>query len=237
MQYSKNIAIFEMSSNFRLYRGNVFQSNTPMLLIIYPCSTGGSIHKIDRRIRSPFFHRRFVSMMPTPVLFTVFSFLLRVVDGTGTAMFMAVSYTLLTQSYPEKKGTIVVSDLPWDPTIGGHHWESTVCFLKLLSTMWSCCQSYPCCALCMSNSGNLMIWEKMGKACSSMQFINSCMFLQFTKKFISIVMWGSISGTTRYWMCNEIEGSYNKTIVATYTRRDIYHWFVAIANVTRAAHS
>ena len=112
MQYSKNIAIFKMSSNFRLYRGNVFQLNTPMLLIIYPCSTGGSIHKIDRRIRSRFVHCRFVSMMPTPVLFTVFSFLLRVVDGTGTAMFMAVSYTLLTQSYPEKKGTIVVSDLP-----------------------------------------------------------------------------------------------------------------------------
>ena len=65
-----------------------------------------------------FFHHRFVSMMPTPVSFTVFSFLLRVVDGTGTAMFMTVSYTLLTQSYPEKKGTIVVSDLQWNPTTG-----------------------------------------------------------------------------------------------------------------------
>lgn len=68
--------------------------------------------KIDTRIRSLFFYHRFVSIMPTPVLFTVFSFLLRIVDGTGTAMFMTVSYTLLTQSYPEKKGTIVVSDLP-----------------------------------------------------------------------------------------------------------------------------
>ena len=32
--------------------------------------------------------------MPTPVLFTVFSFLLRVMEGTGTAMFTTVSYTL-----------------------------------------------------------------------------------------------------------------------------------------------
>ena len=48
--------------------------------------------------------------MPTPVLFTVFSFLLRVVEGTGTAMYTTVSYTLLTQFYPEKKGTVVVSD-------------------------------------------------------------------------------------------------------------------------------
>ena len=40
----------------------------------------------------------------------------------------------------------------------------------------------------VSNSGNLMIWEKMGKACSSMQFINSYMFFAIHKKFTSIVM-------------------------------------------------
>ena len=53
--------------------------------------------------------------MPTPMLFTVFSFLLRVVEGTGTAMYTTVSYTLLTQFYPEKKGTIVVSDFTVEP--------------------------------------------------------------------------------------------------------------------------
>ena len=52
---------------------------------------------------------RFVSIMPTPALFTVFSFLLRIVEGTGTAMYTTVSYAMLTQFYPEKKGTIIVS--------------------------------------------------------------------------------------------------------------------------------
>ena len=52
---------------------------------------------------------RFVSIMPTPALFTVFSFLLRIVEGTGTAMYTTVSYAMLTRFYPEKKGTIVVS--------------------------------------------------------------------------------------------------------------------------------
>lgn len=52
---------------------------------------------------------RFVSEMPTPALFTVFSFLLRIVEGTGTAMYTTVSYAMLTRFYPEKKGTIVVS--------------------------------------------------------------------------------------------------------------------------------
>lgn len=53
--------------------------------------------------------------MPTAMLFTVFSFLLRVVEGTGTAMYTTVSYTLLTQFYPEKKDTIVVSDFTVEP--------------------------------------------------------------------------------------------------------------------------
>ena len=65
--------------------------------------------------------------MPTPVLFTVFSFLLRVMEGTGTAMYTTVSYTLLTQFYPEKKGTVVVSDFTMEPHYSRAHRESTVC--------------------------------------------------------------------------------------------------------------
>ena len=68
--------------------------------------------EITRHTCTLFSHHRFVSIMPTPVLFTVFSFLLRVMEGTGTAMFTTVSYALLTQFYPEKKGTIVVRVTP-----------------------------------------------------------------------------------------------------------------------------
>ena len=50
-------------------------------------------------------------MMPTSTLFIVFSFLLRTVEGVGTAMYSTVSYTVLTQFYPDKKGTVVVSAL------------------------------------------------------------------------------------------------------------------------------
>ena len=52
----------------------------------------------------------FVSLMPTPTLFIVFSFLLRIVEGIGTAMYSTASFTLLTQLYSERKGAIVVSD-------------------------------------------------------------------------------------------------------------------------------
>jgi len=38
----------------------------------------------------------------------MFSILLRVVEGTGNAMFYTASYTLLTHLYIEKKGMIVV---------------------------------------------------------------------------------------------------------------------------------
>ena len=51
--------------------------------------------------------------MPTPAWFITFSFLLRVVEGVGTAMFSTASYTLLTQMYSEKKGTLVVSVNTW----------------------------------------------------------------------------------------------------------------------------
>ena len=49
-------------------------------------------------------------MMPTQALFLVFSFLPRIVEGAGTAMFSTASYAQLTEFYPYKKGTIVVSD-------------------------------------------------------------------------------------------------------------------------------
>ena len=52
---------------------------------------------------------RFVSEMPTTTLFIAFSLVLRMVEGIGTAMYSTASYTLLTQLYPNKKGTIVVS--------------------------------------------------------------------------------------------------------------------------------
>ena len=48
--------------------------------------------------------------MPTQALFLVFSFLPRIVEGAGTAMFSTASYAQLTEFYPDKKGTIVVSD-------------------------------------------------------------------------------------------------------------------------------
>jgi len=48
-------------------------------------------------------------MMPTPALFLTFSFLLRIVEGVGTAMFYTSSYSYLTRQYPKKKGLLVVS--------------------------------------------------------------------------------------------------------------------------------
>lgn len=47
--------------------------------------------------------------MPTPTLFIMFSLLLRVVEGIGTAMFYTASYTFLLQLYQKKRGTVVVS--------------------------------------------------------------------------------------------------------------------------------
>jgi len=49
--------------------------------------------------------------MPTPALFLTFSFLLRIVEGVGSATFYTASYTYLTTQYPKKKGLVVVSDL------------------------------------------------------------------------------------------------------------------------------
>ena len=52
---------------------------------------------------------RFVAMMSTAALFLAFSFMLRIVSGIGIAMFSTASYTLLTQFFTTKKGSIVVS--------------------------------------------------------------------------------------------------------------------------------
>jgi len=48
-------------------------------------------------------------MMPTPTLFITFSFLLRMVEGIGSAMFYTASYTLVIQLYQKKRGTVVVN--------------------------------------------------------------------------------------------------------------------------------
>ena len=47
--------------------------------------------------------------MPSRASFMAFSFLLRIIEGIGTAMYVTASYTQLTTFYPEKKGKIVVS--------------------------------------------------------------------------------------------------------------------------------
>ena len=61
---------------------------------------------------------RFVPQMPSSALFIAFSLLLRMVEGVGTAMYSTASYTLLTQLFPDKKGTIVVSILVCDWVCG-----------------------------------------------------------------------------------------------------------------------
>ena len=48
--------------------------------------------------------------MPT-VSLIVFSFLLEMVEGIGTAMYGTATFTLLTQLYPDKKGLVAVSIL------------------------------------------------------------------------------------------------------------------------------
>ena len=48
-------------------------------------------------------------MMPTPTLFIIFSFLLKVVEGIGLAMFSTASLAVLTQLFSQRKGTLAVS--------------------------------------------------------------------------------------------------------------------------------
>ena len=69
-------------------------------------------------------HIRFVSMMPSRASFMAFSFLLRITEGIGTAMFATASYTQLTMFYLEKKGTIVVS-------CTFHYYKTSLHFLHL----------------------------------------------------------------------------------------------------------
>jgi len=49
--------------------------------------------------------------MPNGAVFITFSFILRAVEGVGTAMYSTASYALLTQLFSEHKGMIVVSQL------------------------------------------------------------------------------------------------------------------------------
>jgi len=49
--------------------------------------------------------------MPNGAVFIAFSFILRTVEGVGTAMYSTASYALLTQLFSEHKGMIVVSQL------------------------------------------------------------------------------------------------------------------------------
>ena len=58
----------------------------------------------------PLFYR-FVTAMPNGAVFITFSFILRAVEGVGTAMYSTASYALLTQLFSEHKGMIVVSQL------------------------------------------------------------------------------------------------------------------------------
>ena len=48
--------------------------------------------------------------MPT-VSLIVFSFLLEMVEGIGTAMYGTATFTLFAQLYPDKKGLVAVSIL------------------------------------------------------------------------------------------------------------------------------
>lgn len=52
---------------------------------------------------------RFVTAMPSGAVFIAFSFILRAVEGIGTAMYSTASYTLLAQLFSEHKGMVVVS--------------------------------------------------------------------------------------------------------------------------------
>ena len=56
----------------------------------------------------PLFYR-FVTAMPNGAVFITFSFILRAVEGVGTAMYSTASYALLAQLFSEHKGMIVVS--------------------------------------------------------------------------------------------------------------------------------
>ena len=53
------------------------------------------------------------------------------------------------------------------------------------------------------------VWESMGKPCSCMQFKKSSSLLQVTQESIS----GTASHMRCIWVCNEIEGSYDKIII------------------------
>ena len=85
-------------------------SSPPTCFYILQCWGRGPVSNVCCSYKTILFsYHRFVSMMPTPALFLVFSFLPRIVEGVGTALFSTASYAQLSQFYPDKKGTIVVS--------------------------------------------------------------------------------------------------------------------------------
>jgi len=67
---------------------------------------------------------RFVSKMFTPPLFISFSFLLKLVEGIGLAMFSTASVTLLTQLYLQRKGTLAVRVVVIVLLLLKHHLET-----------------------------------------------------------------------------------------------------------------
>ena len=69
-------------------------------------------------------HYRFVSKMFTPPLFILFSFLLKIVEGIGLAMFSTASMTLLTQLYLQRKGTLAVRVVVSALLLLKHHLET-----------------------------------------------------------------------------------------------------------------
>ena len=61
--------------------------------------------------------------MPSGAVFITFSFILRAVEGIGSAMYSTASYTLLAELFSEHKGIVVVSQpsFVWIKSQGGIH--------------------------------------------------------------------------------------------------------------------
>ena len=104
--------------------------------------------------------------MPTPAWFITFSFLLRIVEGVGTAMYSTASYTLLTQMYSEKKGTLVVSMNIWKYLpFSQKYWRA------LNSAVWSQtnCRLAMASQICLSRSVVVSHLSYLNKAVSSQE--------------------------------------------------------------------
>ena len=87
----------------------------------------------------------------------------------------------------------------------------------------------------------MIIIFHMSTSCECMGFIGEALQLHAVYKKLYFLMWESVSGSISHvrcaWMCDEIEGSYDKiiiTIVPSYTAKNL---FVGVGIVTRALHS